>query len=295
MSKPFVLAVANYKGGQGKTTSIIHLAGACIMRGMRTLIVDTDPQGNATSAFFSGQKIAPEQYAKSFVELKDGETVTALFRQQPFLAEALIHATHLENLFLLPASRGLSAENKNDAGRRGWQELALREYLQRPEIQDAFDAVFIDTHPDQQLLTWASLIAATHVYTPVIPEKLSVGSIPEMAALIKQVQEHRNPGLRWAGVVLNRVRRVGKHMLAVHELNAGELRNAYPDYVLGSFLPEAAVFPEADEGYLPVNLFRPKCAAALATTQVLEELAKRGGIELPPILPVVKKSKRKAA
>ena len=271
----------HYKGGVGKSTSILQLAGALSMRGLRVLAVDLDPQGNLTQCLLSSGQ---------FDAFADEQTVTALFGNSEPSASHMIHQTPIANIRLLPASRGLAAFNHTNPAKHGWLETSLDQFL--PEVGADFDAVLIDTPPTLQLLTWAALTASRFAYTPIIPEPPSVQGILDVRQFIAQVRETRNPSLRWLGLLMNRV----KPSLAIHRLYSAELVTLYPEDLFASFLPDAAVFPEAMGAGVPITQYKPKCAAAKAALGVLEEMARRGGWELPPIpVPVKKPRQRKAA
>lgn len=180
MSNRVVYAMANQKGGVGKTMSVFQLAAAMTHLGKRVLAIDLDPQASLTGSFQ--------------VERGIGEpTVYQVLHQRLPLAEAIIEVRH--NLLLLPANLELAQIEMQlvaQPGREGRLKKAM-------DVAPAFDVALIDTSPSMGILAWNALSAATGVLVPVQMSKYAVEGLDLLQGLLDQVAEYTNPGLTVAG------------------------------------------------------------------------------------------------
>ena len=265
--KPLVLVSSNRKGGCFKSSGTFHLGGAFAARGMRTLLLDADPQGSLSQSFFSSRVVE---------ELAAGESLAALFDDRLGTSPlTLVHATPIENLAIVPASGHLTQFNHADPKAHGWLQDSLRQFI--VELGDRFDCVLIDTPPNLQLVTWAAMVASDFVLTPVIPEDYAAQGLVHVKRFIEDVQASRNGALRWMGLLLTMV----QNRLGVHVAYERVIRQAYGQLVLDTVIPHAAIFKEAVAAKTPVTLYKPRVAAAKTVTQLAEEIARRAGLELP--------------
>lgn len=260
-TRPLVITAANRKGGAGKTSLCLHLSGASSSRGQPTLVIDLDPQGSATQAF--GGSLLYEQ-------LSDREAVTALF-DDTFCGDpsALIRPTRFPNLFYVPASDGLGKVNYPDPKERGFLQDVLRQFL--CEVQGRFQVVLIDTPPNLQMLTWAAMVAADYVLTPLVPEDFSAQGLLWVKRFIEGVRESRNDKLRWLGLVLQMV----QPRLGVHVAYQEVLKQSYGDLLFRTVIPLAAPIKEAVANRAPVTLFKPRVAGAKLYQQLLDEIVSK--------------------
>jgi chromosome partitioning protein len=279
--KPLVLTSSNRKGGCAKTSSIFHAGGLFSSRGLRTLLIDCDPQGSLTQSFYSSQE---------FEQLPDARAVTALFddRFNPAPAE-IIHPCPFANLAFVPASAGLTDFNHAKPSSQGWLQSCLGQFCL--EVSGQFDLILINTPPNLQLLTWAALAASDFVLTPVIPEDYAAQGLVHVRRFIEEVQAARNPGLRWLGLVLTLV----QARLGVHTAYERAMREAYGELVLNATLPQSAIFKEAVAARTPVTLYKPANAGSKAVIALGEEIAGRAGLVLPEVSQGKKKQPRKAS
>jgi chromosome partitioning protein len=279
--KPLVLTSSNRKGGCAKTSSIFHVGGFFSSRGLRTLLIDCDPQGSLTQSFYTSQE---------FEQLPDARAVTALFddRFNPAPA-AVIHPSPFPNLAVVPASPGLTDFNHAKPSGQGWLQSCLAQFC--VEVAGQFDCVLIDTPPNLQLLTWAALAASDFVLTPVIPEDYAAQGLVHVRRFIEDVQAARNPSLRWLGLLLTMV----QNRLGVHVAYEQAMRDAYGELVLATTLPQSAIFKEAVAAKTPVTLYKPTNAGSKAVIQLAGEIAGRAGLTLPEPSQAKKRQPRKTS
>jgi chromosome partitioning protein len=259
-----VIAVANQKGGVGKTTTAISVGAALAQGGARVLIVDADPQGNATSALGM-----PRQGERSLHD--------ALLREEP--VESLILHTGVPGLDLLPSSPAM-------AGAEVELVPALaREFRLRTALAGAhgYDWVFIDCPPSLGLLTVNALVAAEAVVVPVQCEYLALEGLAQLLATIDAVRARLNPPLRVMAIVLTMDDRRNRLSVQVAE----EVRSHFPDLLATARIPRAVRLAEAPSHGLPIALYDPGSRAALAYADLARELEQRAGVRRRPALAVV--------
>jgi chromosome partitioning protein len=245
-----VYAFANQKGGVGKTTTAINLAACLAEAGRRALVVDLDPQANATSG------LGMRANGTSTYDLLDGAPLAELAK-----------ATRWQNLFLVP-SRPELAGAAVELSRRDDGEHYLSEALAGVE---GFDFVLLDCPPSLGLLTVNALAASDRVVVPVQAEYYALEGLSQIVQSIELVKARLNPRLGIAGVLLTMVD--GRTRLASDV--AGEVRRHFGELVFDTVVPRSVRLAEAPSHGLPVTHYDRRSAGAEAYWKVAMELVER--------------------
>jgi len=250
----WVLAITNQKGGVGKTTTAVNLAAALQAFGRRVLLVDMDPQGNATVS--SG-------FDKHSVERHVGQVLL----EEIGVAEALL-PTDPGGFDLLPATIDLAGTEFQLVTRIG-RETKLRQAL--APLVDGYDFVLIDCPPALNTLTINSLAAADDVLIPVQCEYFALEGLSALLDTIEQVRVALNPDLGIAGVL--RTLYDARNRLAQDV--SGQLRQHFGDRVFDALVPRNVRLAEAPSHGLPAMFYDKSSSGAEAHADVARELIKR--------------------
>lgn len=254
------LAIANQKGGVGKTTTAMNVAACVALAGRPCLLIDIDAQGNATTGL--GQQ-----------RPRDGGTQQALF--SPALAPAALSDTDVPGLQLLPASRQLaSAERELDHLPDG--ALRLRQALE--QFGDRFDHVFIDCPPSLGLLPVNALAAADAVIIPIQCEYYAMEGLAQMLELIRQVRSRYNPALTVEGILFTMYERG----LTYADEVAAEVRYHFPDQVYHGFIPRDSLLSEAPSHGKPIVDYAPRAIGAISYIELAKEVLRHGTQQARP-------------
>jgi chromosome partitioning protein len=254
MSRARVIAVANQKGGVGKTTTAINLATALAAVGKRVLIMDMDPQGNAST----GLGIDRNQRRIG--------TYDILFAEQRVEDAAI--PTHVPNLWVLSASVDLSGAEIElvNADRR---EYRLRVALANSALN--YDYVLIDCPPALGLLTLNALVASDAVMVPLQCEFYALEGLSHLIRTIERVKRAFNPGLDIHGVVLTMFDRRNN----LSEMVAADVRGFFGDKVYETVIPRNVKVSEAPSHGKPVLIYDLRCPGAQAYVHLASEVLKR--------------------
>lgn len=264
-----VIVFANQKGGVGKTTTVVNLAAYLAKAGRRVLVIDLDPQGNATSALgYRG----------------DGPFIyDVLVRGLPG-ARAVARLEHIGaepgGVAIMPASSGLAGAEVELVAAFA-REHRLRKALSEEAkdefdfvLKEQFDFVLIDCPPSLGLLTVNALTAADEVIVPVQCEYLALEGLAQLTRTIEMVRQSLNPPLRVSGVVLT----MFDSRTNLAQQVADEVRNHYP-ITFKTIIPRSVRLSEAPSRGLPISLYDPTSRGALAYEALAAELLER--IESP--------------
>ena len=244
-----ILAIANQKGGVGKTTTAINLGAGLGALERRVLLVDCDPQANATRGL-GATADAPHLYH-------------ALTGEAP-LAEA-VRPSGFPNLDLVPSQRDLVGVEVEFVGQAGWEQR-LKEVL--AGVAESYDTVLLDCPPSLGHLTICALTAADEVLIPLQCEYFALEGIGELLATLKRVRQTLNPGLKIAGIVLTMYderTRLSKDVVA-------EVRRHFTDRVYQTVVPRNIRVAEAPSHGIPVLQYDIKSRGAQAYLGLAREL-----------------------
>ena len=250
-----VTACTNQKGGVGKTTTVINLAAYLALSGTRTLVIDLDPQGNATSGLGIDRRRV------------DRSTYDALVDRAP-IAE-LIRGTSIDGLFLVPSSSALSGAEVELVGVAA-RERRLSASL--AELDGRFDRVLIDCPPSLGLLTVNALTAADGVLIPIQTEYYALEGLSQLVNTIRRVREGLNPRLEIEGVLLTMYDARTRLSAQV----ATEVRRHMNGTVYETVVPRSVRLSEAPSHGLPIALYDPGSRGATAYRELAGEVAARG-------------------
>ncbi len=235
-----IIAVSNQKGGVAKTTTVVNVATVCAALGKKVLIVDLDPQGNASS----GLNIP-------------------LLDKSSFFDKVVIKSTAVSNLDILPAADDLATIDI-ELGRQDKKEFILKKTLQTLN----YDYIFLDTGPALNLLTVNALTAATHLLVPMQSEYYALEGLSKLMAITKAVKRNFNPKLNLMGFLLTMHDRRSKLCQQVEQ----DLRKYFGDKVFKTIIPRNVKIAEAPSFGKPIMLYDHKSIGAKAYMDFVVEM-----------------------
>lgn len=248
-----MLAVISLKGGVGKTSITLGLAASAWAAGHNTLVIDLDPQANATSA------LAPESFNFTVNDvLADGRTGVA--------ADAIVPSGWGRNIDLIPSERALEHRTASTGA-----DSSLRLRMALTGALDRYHTVLVDCPPSLGELTRNALAACPAALIVTEPSYFALQGAEQALESVDVARRATNLGLRPAGIVVNKYR----HNAGEHSYRLAELRAAYPEMVLEPIIPERSAIAAAQGAGLPINALHTSGAAQ--STKLFDELA--GNIE----------------
>ncbi|MEQ8717859.1 MAG: AAA family ATPase [Acidimicrobiales bacterium] len=246
-----MIAVANQKGGVGKTTTTINLSAALTELDQRCLVVDLDPQANATT----GLGIDPRTLEQSLYDV--------ILRESPI--EDCIEATSIRNLFIAPSSLDLAGAEVELVSKFS-RESRLKNAL--APVQDSYDYIFIDCPPSLGLLTVNAMTAATEVLVPIQCEYYALEGLGQLLGNVELVSRNLNASLEVSTIIL--VMYDARTNLASQV--AGEVRAHFGDKVCRQIVPRSVRLSEAPSFGQPITTFDPSSRGALAYRELAREV-----------------------
>lgn len=252
-----VIAIANQKGGVGKTTTAINLGASLAVAEQRTLVIDMDPQGNATSGLG--------------VDKSDGSPTIydVLISERP-AGECVRHSVHFPFLDLIPSNRDLVGA-EIELVDRSERERVLARSLE--EIRKKYDYILVDCPPSLGLLTLNTLTAADSVLIPIQCEFYALEGLSQLLSTVRLVQKGLNPGLEIEGVLLTMYDR----RLNLSKQVAEEAREYFGDKVFRATIPRNVRLAEAPSFGQPIVTYDVLSVGAQSYLGLASEILKAGG------------------
>lgn len=250
----YVYAIANQKGGVGKTTSTVNLAACFAAAGRQTLVVDLDPQCNATVTLGLDRDVRPSSY-----DTLCGEVSVA----------AAARPTRTDNLWIVPANLDLAGASVELPGLER-SEYRLRDGL--GPVRERFAATFLDCPPSLGPITVNALAAADRAIVPVQAEYLALEGLVQFLDTLQTVRRRLNPSLVLTGIVVT----MTDDRTRLSQDVEHELKEHFTDLVLSTVIPRSVRLAEAPSFGMPVIEHAPDSRAAAAYRALAEEIAARG-------------------
>ena len=254
---PKIIAVANQKGGVGKTTTTINLSAALAEAGYRVLVVDLDPQGNASTGLG--------------IEQSDREFTTYELLLEDIDLKDIIQSSTIEDLAIIPATVDLSSADLELVSNEK-RSFLLRDALRQTQIDEfEFDFILIDCPPSLNLLTVNAMIAANTVLVPLQSEFFALEGLSQLMLTIREVRQAGNRDLRIEGVVLTMYDKRNNLSQQVEQ----DARDNLGDLIFKTVIPRNVRLSEAPSFAMPVLMYDSTSKGALAYRELAQELIEK--------------------
>lgn len=257
LNPPRIIAIANQKGGVGKTTTAINLGAALAEEGKTVLLIDLDPQGNAST----GLGIAPNK--------RDYTTFDLMLEDEPL--DKVVKPTSVEGLFIAPSTTDLSSADL-ELGGRSDRTTILRNALRQDDMARlGYDYLLIDCPPSLSLLTVNAMVAADSVLVPLQSEFFALEGLSQLMLTVREVRGSANPDLRIEGVLLTMAdsrNNLSRHVEADARETLGEL-------VFDTVVPRNVRLSEAPSFAMPVLEYDSMSKGSVAYRALAQEMVYR--------------------
>ena len=262
MNNTSAIAVINQKGGVGKTTTVINLAASLSILGQNNLIIDLDPQGNATTGLGKSNN-------------DENNNIYNLLIGKSKLQE-VIQNTEVKNLDLVGSNvnlSGLEVETANDSNRA----FVLKKILEEEKILlSKYDNIFIDCPPSLSLLTIMALVASEELLVPLQTEFFALEGITQLVKTIDRIKVNLNPELKVRGILLTMYDKRNKLSSQVDK----EARNHFKDKVYQTVIPRNVRLSEAPSHGLPCVIYDKNCVGSKSYFNLADEFIKKKNVKV---------------
>lgn len=260
LKQPKIIAVSNQKGGVGKSTTTINLSAGFCELGLKCMIVDLDPQGNAST----GLGISPQQRNKTTSDLL----------LKGVSANEIAQSTNVERLHIIPCDTELSSADM-ELYDRSDRSFALKSAFRASDLTD-FDFIFLDCPPSLNLLTINALVASDSVLVPLQSEFFALEGLSQLLRTIQDVRKTANSDLRIQGILLTMYD--GRNKLS--KMVEDDARENLGDLVFETIIPRNVRISEAPSFAEPVLTYDPLSKGSMAYRQLAKEILKTENIEV---------------
>ena len=249
-----IIAVTNQKGGVGKTTTAVNTAAGIAKLGYKVLLIDTDPQGNATSGVGVDKRSVKHSAYSIMVDEVGAE-------------EAVVH-TEFENLDVIPSSIELAAAELELAD-FDHREARLKNAL--AAVKTGYDYILIDCPPSLGLITTNALCASDTILVPIQPEYYALEGLSQLIATVRLVKRKYNPYLEIEGVLLT----MYDGRLNLTQQVVQEVKKFFPKKVFSSVIPRGVRLSEAPSFGMPIMYFDKSCKGSAAYMDLAREITEK--------------------
>ncbi len=250
-----IIAITNQKGGVGKTTTAINLAAALATKGLRTLLVDLDPQGNSSMSFIDIRGVERSIY-------------DALVESDVSVADVIVPVEKAPNLFIAPATIALA---KIEAKLTGEIDSHYRLKDQLDQVHDDFDYIVIDTPPTLGVITVNALVAATHVMIPIQASYFALEGTDDLLETVDKIKMRANPQLQILGALITLFDKRTLLSKDIHE----QIEQVFGDKVFDTVITKSVRLEESPAYQESIFTFAPKSSGAYEYYRLSEEVVAR--------------------
>lgn len=250
-----IIAITNQKGGVGKTTTAINLAAALANKGLKTLLIDLDPQANSSMSYLDVYELERSVYE-------------ALTEPDVALEDVVLKVPQLDNLFLAPSTIALAKIEAKLVGELD-SHFRLKDTL--APLNDAYDYVIIDTPPTLGIITVNALVAATHVLIPIQSSYFALEGTDDLLETIEKIKQRANPDLQLLGALITLYDKRTLLSRDIHE----QISGVFGGKVFRTAITKSVRLEESPAYREPIFTFAPHSSGAAEYYQLSEEVVGR--------------------